>query len=68
MRNMPIAIFVVVDGSLPRSSSFFQSQTSGRENVMTKNGSIALEMIPEKFQFVLSLAKRSRPYPKRSTG
>ena len=55
--DMPIAIFVVVGGSFPRRSSDLQSHTSGREKAMTKKGSIALEMMPENFHSVLSLAQ-----------
>src|SRR5262252_1113682 len=68
IRNMPMAIFVVVDGSMPFSSSFFQSHTSGREKAITKKGSIAFEMMPENCQSVLSLAKyvRVEPFWKKS--
>ena len=54
---MPNAIFVGVDGSLPRRSRNPQNQTSGKVRVSTQNALIEFEIVPVTFQSVLSSAK-----------
>src|SRR5690348_13454090 len=54
---MPSAILVGVEGSLPRLSSCFQNQTSGKVSVMIQKGLMKFEKVPDTFQSVLSSAQ-----------
>ena len=57
VQNMPIAIFVGVDGSLPLRSSMRQKATSGNVSSSTQPGLSAFEMMPVTFHAVFSFAQ-----------
>src|SRR5688572_11697758 len=54
---MPIAIFVGVEGSLPRLDKNPQNATSGNVRIRIQIALIELESVPETAQSVLSSAK-----------
>jgi hypothetical protein len=54
---MPIVILPGVEGSIPLPAIHCQNQTTGKVSATTQNGLMALEMMPDTFQSVLSLAQ-----------